>query len=1370
MDDRGNDTDDVERPDDPSHSKVNRPSQLDDDGAFGAPEESSVLDAPVRMLRWAWVLVWTRRGLQAVGGTLLLLFVVVFGYSRSDDFQQRVKRLIEAAASDALCEDVTVARVNLSVWPPGATAVDVAVTERDSGQTILAAQRLRAPVRVGWSGFGLGRLFVEGLDVALHLDERGRLVEFADCDRPPNDNPRPLRRLPFTGLRVDGASFRLDHPEGFVRIEDLWVEPKFGGRADIRADFDYRVRDVAGSTHMEWPGAIIGGDQVVVPRFGIDLPMLSTWGTLAWREGNFDTDLTARVQLEQFQPWLSEPREVEGAVDVDLRLEGDATDPRLLVVGAVDDLEVQVAGVLRPVLRHRVGDVRLVATARKDGIHVEEAIWERGDGSVKLWALVLPDGTVVDGHAIGDRMKLADLLVDFDAAPTPWVNMSMDAEVSFTGTLKPLRLEGPFDFAVATLEVGDRPIANPAAARLLAIPYAHASGQLLFEQKKVTLDAPIVRAPRNQGSALVEIGLGPRGPLDLRFDLWGADLEDFQPLAKTNLKGQGQVSGQIWGPFNGLQVEGEGHLWDFEVLGVPYADELIAKVRSPDMKSLHLEEATARVGNTTYRGRYAIDFRPPLSMSTDITFDEGRIEDVVGMFIDLDGGLVGDLVEGSLVFDGPLYHLEGESRLQLSDVALYGEQFPSGSAKGYLDDGRFTLDDLRLRRDGGKAGLTLRGSVDRKWALDMQLIGDGLRLENLDRLADTELPLSGRIALRSRITNTLFDPSPDGRIWVTDVRYAGEPVEDSWVEFDTEEGGAALSGSLIGGAVTLERGSTFGWWERQPYDIGAKLVNVPAHLLYPTGADGTPIRAEASGRVAVKGSLAEDGPEHIDVLLPHVDVRYAGHTLRNEEGSWRFAQRGDRYQLENFNLRTANVELPSTKFNLGATRDEELLLLGEGYMDLDLLRAVVPGLSRAAGRADVKFKALGAPPNLDAVADVTFDASLLRHDSAPLSFEDVKGEVEVTQDGVTIGLLEAGLGGGSFTVEGSIESKDWWPVRYDLEMNARDAQVQWVDTLPPAIGNGTFTFDGPTDQLLMAGDIEVTDMTWSDRIDWESWLFELSTSLLADAAPPDTASLFNLNVAIAADHTIRMENNVAEGVGSADLRIIGDTNRPGLVGTVTVHEGLAFLQDREFRIDRGNLLFNDPWTWDPQLDIALQTDVNSQGQLYRINYRVNGPFSDWTSTASSDPPLPQSDVNVLLWYGVTLDELQQAQGSVSAAVIALSDLLVTGLVSGGRSGVFGTELPDILQPDRIDLVTGVNSWGDYSSDPRLVVDKRIRELGDLDFRADFNLRSRDTYFSLGKRIGGAWSLSGWYSTLQRDRVLSIGGSYGLDVSAQLEIE
>ena len=55
-----------------------------------------------------------------------------------------------------------------------------------------------------------------------------------------------------------------------------------------------------------------------------------------------------------------------------------------------------------------------------------------------------------------------------------------------------------------------------------------------------------------------------------------------------------------------------------------------------------------------------------------------------------------------------------------------GEKFPEGQADGYMDRGVFTLDDLRVRRGAGKAGITLRGKVDRHWKLDMELLADGL--------------------------------------------------------------------------------------------------------------------------------------------------------------------------------------------------------------------------------------------------------------------------------------------------------------------------------------------------------------------------------------------------------------------------------------------------------------------------------------------------------------------------------------------------------------------------------------------------------------------------------------------------------------------
>ena len=41
------------------------------------------------------------------------------------------------------------------------------------------------------------------------------------------------------------------------------------------------------------------------------------------------------------------------------------------------------------------------------------------------------------------------------------------------------------------------------------------------------------------------------------------------------------------------------------------------------------------LGGSHYVGRYSMDFRPPLSMDTEITIDQGRVEDLVNMFIDV---------------------------------------------------------------------------------------------------------------------------------------------------------------------------------------------------------------------------------------------------------------------------------------------------------------------------------------------------------------------------------------------------------------------------------------------------------------------------------------------------------------------------------------------------------------------------------------------------------------------------------------------------------------------------------------------------------------------------------------------------------------
>jgi hypothetical protein len=137
---------------------------------------------------------------------------------------------------------------------------------------------------------------------------------------------------------------------------------------------------------------------------------------------------------------------------------------------------------------------------------------------------------------------------------------------------------------------------------------------------------------------------------------------------------------------------------------------------------------------------------------------------------------------------------------------------------------------------------------------------------------------------------------------------------------------------------------------------------------------------------------------------------------------------------------------------------------------------------------------------------------------------------------------------------------------------------------------------------------------------------------------------------------------------------------------------------------------------------------------------------------------------------MTTDQLEQ-MGELSTAVFqGVADLMLTDFFVSGQAGELSQGLPDLLF-DRIDIATGVTARGDYSPDPRLVVEKRLDDEFEIDLSWQTNLvRPEDTYISIDRRIGGIWSLSGWYATLQRDRVLPIGGAYGVDVTARWEIE
>ncbi len=1276
---------------------------------------------------------------------------------QSEGLERRVIQLAEYLVEFQTGEGLTIGHIE-PVWPPGVRVLGLHLFDTDTAESILTAESVDLPLALTRRGAQLGDVVGHGVSLSVHLDDKGKLVEFDDR----RGGNKPLKRLPWRTLELRDASIMLAFPQGVVGLDEVDLLPDSEGLHDLSGGLRVAFRGIDERTWFSARGLRLGPDVIDVPDLHFSLPQLSIQARAHIPlEGPIDIAASMNVFLEGLNPLLVAPRALHGVADLDVHVSGPAGNPLVEANLWGRGLGYDAPGLLTPLLTYEIGEALGSVEVDQKEVRILSARLHPGLGElVATGRITLADRFLHDGVVTATGLSLERLLQMTDAAPTPWIDLDGDLEVRVEGTVQPLALEGNYEMAVRDLFVGDRPVSRADVLPMLDIERAWSRGAITLTKDHVVLDG-VARGPRNSGTARVDVGFKPRGPLDLQFRLDQADLRDFQPLKTVAMTGHGVVSGAIRGPFNQLRFDGHGDLRDFSVQGVPYADHLVAKIVSPNMKSIELHDAEAVRGVTPYSGFFRMDFRTPVSMDTDVTFAPGRIENLVQAFVDIDG-ISAQLDGGSLSLHGPLYDLDGESNFVLRDAVVWGEHFDVGRGRGYMDQGVFTLDDLRVSRRKGREGLILRGSVDRKFALDMEMVADGLSLAGLDAI-DDGTPISGVIGAHVRFGNTLFDPTPAGTARISGVRYAGVDVNDSVLTFQTEPGGLmTFEGDLLGGRAKAT--GTQMIWGEQPYHADVALKDLPAHVLYPVGADGGRITALASGQLTLDGDFGETwSPVDLDARFDAVDVSWGRHKLTNP-APWTYTQRGNNFRLDNFVL-----EGGDTRVRLAAVGENGLLLTGDGRFDLDLLRAVVPGLVRAQGTGDIVVYALGTAPDVRAVISVDADAEILEHASIPAPFEDVVGRVQFTQQRIEVSG-NGDLGGGPFVVSGGIDTEAWWPTRFNIDVSVDDSQLRWVESLPPARGMARLTLDGPTDRLLMSGEVTITEMDFVDRIDWEDWVVAYRETMLVDPAiGSDEPGLFGFDVHIGADGTMRLRNNVADAVASADLRLVGDTNRPGLTGSVSVHDGgLALLQDREFRIVRGHLAWDDPFTWDPRLDFDLETDVKTRDQPVRVNYLVTGPFSDWHTSTRSDPSMAQSDLNALLWFGVTTDDLEELGALPAAVTQAAADLLLTDFLVSGRAGDI-EDLPLLF--DRLDLATGVNARGEYSPDPRLVLEKRLDDFGGIDLSWELNLvRPEDNYLEIERRIGGIWSLAGWYATLQRDRVLPIGGAYGADVTARWEAE
>jgi len=631
-------------------------------------------------------------------------------------------------------------------------------------------------------------------------------------------------------------------------------------------------------------------------------------------------------------------------------------------------------------------------------------------------------------------------------------------------------------------------------------------------------------------------------------------------------------------------------------------------------------------------------------------------------------------------------------------------------------------------------------------------------------------------------------------------RWQGDPVA----------GVVRLAGTLFGGQVrfddlqiTQQRAAiASGELALRSLDLGAL-----ANLLPGVAFSSSPPSGTLDANVLVEElPLAEPALAEIAITLGQLEVERWGHRLRIPETP------GDLERSEPVRLSGDVLYLP--EMSVLATHDSglELRLRAGGSIaelsgaqrlalglrldptDLSELGLQMPAVASAAGVVRVRLGVGGTvkAPNLR--GDLTLKKGALSLKGFPVPFENIELRVGISPGEIRV--LEARARAGT----GRIWLSDARVPLRGLELTGATATLEARNVSLPVADGVQLTADATLNASYEAppegveqsapphvtGNVSLTSFSYTRPISFQLDIDQLtgrSPTEVETYNPADDVVTFDLNLVSPAP--LEIANNMLDmqiAVPPPGLRLMGTNQQFGALGTLSVESGSTlFLLGHHFSVRDGTILFDSTTRIAPRLDIHATTEyrryassspiepaaataaeaaAGSTAGKWRIAMVVTGDTDEPKIRFTSDPPLSQEDIILLLQVGMTRAELDRGMVGSLAQSVGLEALTqATGFDQAVRSTV--------------PLIDEFRVGSQYSSrtgrtEPTATVGKRITD----DIRATVTTGltdNREVRSNVEWQLSRGISLEGSYDNVN-DVASSSIGNLGADIRWRLQFD
>ena len=705
------------------------------------------------------------------------------------------------------------------------------------------------------------------------------------------------------------------------------------------------------------------------------------------------------------------------------------------------------------------------------------------------------------------------------------------------------------------------------------------------------------------------------------------------PTNPITVGGSAEFAGVLTESLNRPRVEGHFTAEDMRAFDVNWGNGeagLVIQNSYADVSGGRMQKDGAEIA---VNGRFSLGF-PRRDKGEEIN---GRVRvtrwtatDFKHAF-DIDDYDVAGLVSGEYHLYGPYQGPFGFGTLTIDNGVAYGEPFETASGSLRFEGNGVRIDGIQMRKSGG----TAEGAAFVGWngTYSFNATGRRIPMESVTAMAYPQAALTGLLEFNADGTGTFEVPRYQFRARIRDLFVADEGVGEVSGRIDVRGDTMTIDMEAASPRLAVSGTGRIDLTETRDADVTLRFTDTSldpyARAFEKKLSPFT--TAVGSGTLRVIGELANPQRLVVDVMFDQLQIRTFDYPLRNAKPI-RVLMSNNFVRIDDMRFVGDGTELDVTgTMDLNARR---VAGLARGSANLGILQGLYRDI-RSSGNAQLTAQVSGSLDAPIILGRATIDNGRLRYFSLPHSLEAVNGTILFDSRNIRLDGLTARVADGQVSFDGRIGLDGYAPADLALTATGRSMRLRYPEGVRSEV-DADLALNGRVTAPVLSGVVTVQSAVWTTRFDTSGNLFDFGggtgsgTPIVAAAASNSRVPPVRLDVRVISPGTLRIENNDANIVSSADLTFRGTYERPIVFGSVEISRGEFIFEGRRYVVTRGRLDFTNPVRIEPTFDIAAETQVRVPRQTYRVMLSASGTMQRLRPVFSSDPPLPQVDVASLL--------------------------------------------------------------------------------------------------------------------------------------------